>query len=367
VSYLSFFLVVDRNTVEVYEQHAAEWMAHKMRPIPASLADFVARVPAATLRLDLGCGPGWHTSRLGSPVLAVDAAHAMLELVPQSAPHAMRVVADLEALPLRRATVGGTWAHKCYMHIPAERVPMALADLHRTLHVGGALHVQVTSDRAQLAEPDERFAGRHFDGWPLERLVDVVIGAGFTIEHTVDDGEEWIEVEATRARTLADTVGPGMRVLMVGLNPSEYSADVGHGFARPGNRFWPAAREAGIVTHTHDAVRALRVDGIGMTDLVKRATPRADQLTRDEFVVGAARVERLAAWLKPGVICFVGMSGYRTVVDRTAQSGWQADLFGGRPVYVMPNTSGVNAHATPGQLAAHLRDAAAGPGPHPGR
>jgi double-stranded uracil-DNA glycosylase len=111
----------------------------------------------------------------------------------------------------------------------------------------------------------------------------------------------------------------------------------------------------------------LRVDGIGMTDLVKRATPRADQLTRDEFVVGAARVERLAAWLKPGVICFVGMSGYRTVVDRTAQSGWQADLFGGRPVYVMPNTSGVNAHATPGQLAAHLRDAAAGPGPHPGR
>ncbi|HTD50613.1 MAG TPA: mismatch-specific DNA-glycosylase, partial [Acidimicrobiia bacterium] len=270
-----------------------------------------------------------------------------------------------EALPLRRATVGGTWAHKCYMHIPDVRVPMALADLHRTMPVGGALHVQVTSDRAQLAEPDERFAGRHFDRWPLERLVDVVAGAGFTIEDTTDDGQEWIEVEATRARTLADTVGPGMRVLMVGLNPSEYSADVGYGFARPGNRFWPAACEADIVTRTHDAVRALRVDGIGMTDLVKRATPRADQLTRDEFVVGAARLERLVTWLEPGAICFVGMSGYRAVVDRTAQSGWQADRFGGRPVYVMPNTSGVNAHATPAQLAEHLRHAAAGPGERP--
>jgi len=349
---------VDRDTVEVYERRAGEWLAHKMRPTPASLADFVARVPAAMLRLDLGCGPGWHTSDLGSAVLAIDAAHAMLDLVAQHAPDAMRVLADLEALPLRRATLGGAWAHRCYMHIPAERLPMALADLHRTLHVGGALHVQVTSDRVSLAEPDERFAGRHFDGWPLERLIDVMIGAGFTIERTFDDGEEWIDVEATRARTLADTVGPDMRVLMVGLNPSEYSAEVGHGFARPGNRFWPAARAAGIVTHAHDAVRALRVDGIGMTDLVKRATGRADQLTRDEFVIGAARVERLAAWLKPRAVCFVGLSGYRAAVDRAAQAGWQAARFGGRPAYVMPNPSGVNAHTTPAELAAHLRHAA---------
>jgi len=351
---------VDRDTVEVYEQRAAEWAAHKMRPTPDSLADFVARVPATTVRLDLGCGPGWHTSELGAPVLAVDAAHAMLALVPQHTSHAMRVLADLEALPLRRATLGGTWAHKCYMHIPAERLPMALADVHRALKVGGALHIQVTSDRAQLAEPDERFAGRHFDRWPLERLIDVVIGAGFTIEHTFDDGQEWVEVEATRARTLADTVGPGLRVLIVGLNPSEYSADVGHGFARPGNRFWPAALEAGIVTHAHDAVRALRVDGIGMTDLVKRTTARANMLTRDEFVLGAARIERLAAWLEPRAICFVGLSGYREAVDRTAQPGWQAERFGGRPAYVMPNTSGINAHSTPGELAAHLRHAATG-------
>jgi double-stranded uracil-DNA glycosylase len=363
VSHLTFFPVVDRDTVDVYERRAQAWLAQKRRPIPASLAAFAARVPAGTIPMDLGCGPGWHTLALGPGAIAVDAAHAMLDLVAQYAPGAARVAADLEALPFRRGALGGTWAHKCYMHVPADRVPLALADLHRALQVGGALHVHLTSDRAAPAEPDERFAGRHFDGWSLDRLIDVVIGAGFSIEHTFDDGQEWLDVEATRARTLADTVGPGMRVLIVGLNPSEYSADAGHGFARPGNRFWPAALEAGIVTRAHDPVRALRVDGIGMTDLVKRATRRADELTREEFVSGAGRLERLTAWLKPGAICFVGLSGYRAAVDRQARSGWQAEPFGGRPVYVMPNTSGVNGHATPAELAAHLRQAATTSGP----
>jgi TDG/mug DNA glycosylase family protein len=148
---------------------------------------------------------------------------------------------------------------------------------------------------------------------------------------------------------------------VVGLNPSEYAADAGHGFARPGNRFWPAALEAGIVTRAHDPMHALRVDGVGMTDLVKRATPRADQLTRDEYRAGAARVERLVTWLEPGAVCFVGLGGYRDAVDRKAQAGWQPEPFGGRPAYVMPNTSGLNARVPPAELAAHLRTAAAGP------
>jgi TDG/mug DNA glycosylase family protein len=95
-----------------------------------------------------------------------------------------------------------------------------------------------------------------------------------------------------------------------------------------------------------------------MTDLVKRATPRADQLTPDEFRAGAARIERLVAWLEPRAVCFVGLSGYRVAVDRKAESGWQPEPFGGRPAYVMPNTSGINAHATPTDLAAHLHAAA---------
>jgi TDG/mug DNA glycosylase family protein len=148
-----------------------------------------------------------------------------------------------------------------------------------------------------------------------------------------------------------------MRRLVVGLNPSEYSADVGHGFARPGNRFWPAALEAGVVTRTHDPVHALRVDGVGMTDLVKRSSPRADELTRDEFLQGTARLVRLVSWLEPRATCFVGLSGYRAAVNRKAVAGWQLEPFGGRPAYVMPNTSGVNAHARPADLAAHLHAA----------
>jgi TDG/mug DNA glycosylase family protein len=352
-----FFPVVDRKTVAVYEDRADEWIAQKARPIPESLAPFAARVPAGAVRLDLACGPGWHTAGLGEPAIAADAATSMLELVPRFAPGAARVVSDLEALPFRRESLGGIWAHKCYMHIPAPRLPLALADAHRALQVGGALHIHLTSDRTTYDSADP-FGGRHFDLWPLERLVDVVVGAGFEIVSTYDDGEEWIDVEATRGRTLADTVGPGMRLLVVGLNPSVYSADVGHGFARPGNRFWPAAEAAGIVSRTHDPVHALRTDGIGMTDVVKRATARADDLSKAEYAEGVARLRRLVEWLAPGAICFVGLAGYRSAVDRQAQPGWQAEPFGGRPAYVMPNTSGVNGHAKPADLAAHLREAA---------
>jgi TDG/mug DNA glycosylase family protein len=349
---------VDRSTVDVYEQRAGEWIAQKIRPIPESLAEFAARVPHGSVRLDLACGPGWHTPGLGSPAVASDAALAMLRLVPGDAPDAGRVMADLEALPFRRGALGGVWAHKCYMHIDAVRVPLALADAHRALEVGGALHVHLTSDRLSVDFDDDLFAGRHFDGWRLERLIEVIVGAGFSIDSTYDDGEEWVDVEATRARSLPDTVGPDMRLLIVGLNPSEYSADVGHGFARTGNRFWPAALDAGIVTRAHDPVHALRIDGVGMTDLVKRATPRADQLAKDEYRAGAARVERLVTWLEPRAVCFVGLGGYRVAVDRKAQPGWQPEPFGGRPAYVMPNTSGLNARVPPSELAAHLSNAA---------
>jgi TDG/mug DNA glycosylase family protein len=352
---------VDRRTVEVYEEHAADWVVHRKRPEPAALAPFAARVPPGALRLDLGCGPGWHTAALGEPAIALDAAKAMLDLVATNAPGALNVQADLEALPFRRGALGGTWAHKCYMHVPAERVPLALADLHRAMTVDAALHLQVTSDRHQ-ENADDRFPGRHFSWWPVDRLRDVVAGAGFDAQSVIDDGEEWIDVEATRARTLPDTVGPDMRLLLVGLNPSVYSADVGSGFARPGNRFWPAALAAGIVTRTHDPFHAYRVDRIVMTDLVKRATPRADELTREEFHSGAARLERLVAWLQPGAVCFVGLSGYRAAVDRKATSGWQEEPFGGRPAYVMPNPSGINAHAKPADIVGHLY-AAANSGP----
>jgi len=344
---------MDRTTVNVYETQVDEWIERRRRARPPTIDAFAARVPPG-VRADVGCGPGWHSGDLGTPVVAFDAAVAMAEQVRTFAPDAWPLVADLEHLPFRRGALSGAWAHKSYMHIAAERLPMALAELQRAVALGGALHVQVTSDRNH-ENADDDFPGRHFTWWPVERLRDVVEGAGFIIEELVDDGEEWVDIEATRGHLLADTVGPGMRVLMVGLNPGLLSADRGVSFARPGNRFWPAALASGLVTRTLDPFHALRVDHVGMTNIVRRATARADELDRSEFVLGTERLERLVRWLQPECVCFIGVTGYRVAVDKRAVLGWQPESFGGARTYVMPNTSGLNAHAKPADFTEHLR------------
>ena len=96
-----------------------------------------------------------------------------------------------------------------------------------------------------------------------------------------------------------------------------------------------------------------------MTDLVKRATRAARELAPDEYRTGVARLDRLARWLRPGAICVVGLTGWRHAVDRTATEGEQPSALGGRPVYVMPNTSGLNASSQLDGFAAHLRAAIA--------
>jgi TDG/mug DNA glycosylase family protein len=346
---------VERGTVDVYEHSVDAWIEHRRRPRPPALDRFAARVPPG-VRADIGCGPGWHSGELGAPVVALDASAAMAARVREFSPAAWPAVGDLERLPFRAGSLTGAWAHKSYMHIPQERLPLALAELHRAMTPGGALHVQVTSDRNDR-NADDRFPGRHFAWWPAARLRDVVEGAGFEVLSFVDDGKEWIDVEAMRARMLPDTVGDAMRLLVVGLNPSLFSAEAGVGFARPGNRFWPAAVASGVVTRSHDPFHALRADGVGMTNLVRRATRRAAELAPEEYTAGAARLERLVRWLRPRAVCFVGVGGYRAAIDRGARTGWQPRGFGGVPAYVMPNTSGLNAHAKPAEFAAHLRAA----------
>ena len=97
---------------------------------------------------------------------------------------------------------------------------------------------------------------------------------------------------------------------------------------------------------------------MGMTDFVKRATRTAAEVTVDEYRLGLARVERLVEWLAPRAVCFVGLSGWRAVVDRRAVAGPQERLIGGRPAYVMPSTSGLNARIPLPELSAHLAAAA---------
>lgn len=215
------------------------------------------------------------------------------------------------------------------------RLPLALADVHWATAPG---------DVVELDLPPAR---------DVQRIDDLVTGAGF------ERGRGRAGERFRRQRTLPDTVGPAMRILVCGLNPSEVAADAGLGFAGATNRFWPAATAAGLVTRERDPRHALVVDGVGMTDLVKRATPGTRDLDRAEYRAGAERVRRLVSWLRPGIVLFVGLEGWRAAVARDATAGPAAEHFGGRPAYVMPSTSGLNAHARLADLADHVRAAMA--------
>ena len=223
---------------------------------------------------------------------------------------------------------------------PVTELPLALADLHLSLVPDDEVVVQLS------VKPST-------DCW-RERVMDLVIGAGFLPCGKIVKKLSGFELQLKRIRSLPDTVGPSMRVLIVGLNPSPYSADHGIGYGRPGNRFWPAALKAGLVSVDRDPRHALSCHGVGMTDLVRRTTARADQVERVEFEAGFERAQRLVTWLRPKVCCFVGLSGWRQVVNRKAVAGWQASSIGGSLVYVMPHTSGLNAHSRLEDLVGHL-------------
>lgn len=253
------------------------------------------------------------------------------------------------------------------LDLPLPRLPLALARLHLAMAVGDGLEVEVPA--AATTAPTDGAHGAAGAGGAgeaqgvegVEAVVDALVGAGFEAV-SVEGRGPILRARATRALSLPDTVGPGMRLLVCGLNPSVYAAERGVGYARPGNRFWPAALAAGLVTRSRDPLHALTGCGVGLTDLVKRATARAADLDRDEYRAGRRRVERLVGRLRPGAVCFVGLEGWRVAVDRRATAGPQALLFGGRPAYVMPSTSGLNGHASLAELTRHLAAAARLPG-----
>jgi double-stranded uracil-DNA glycosylase len=356
---------VERATVAIYEDRGHKWAESAGKEparIPAAEA-FGLEIAGGRLRMDLGCGAGRYTASLGGPCIGVDAARSMLDLCGAAVPQALLVQADLEALPFGPRSIHGAWANMSYLHIPKKRLPFALAELHAMLAVGSPVDIQVLNGEFEgTGLPDDRLGGRFFAAWNPEELRPVLTGAGFDVQSTETAGEapsgrEVLRARSTRLRTLADTVGPGMKILVCGLNPSVYSADAGIGFARPGNRFWPAALASGLVTRPRDTRRALAVDRVGMTDLVKRATPKASDLTASEYRTGAGRVEKLVSWLRPAAVLFVGLAGWRAAVDPGAAAGEQGRPFGGRPAYVMPSTSGLNAHSQVPELTQHMRRA----------
>lgn len=346
---------MDRATVDIYERSASAYDAARDPRRLDEARQFDRRCERGDVRLDVGSGAGRYTAALGRPVVALDAAGAMLELTRAHAPSAMCVQGDVERLPFRRSAAGGAWASMTYHHLPRARLPLALAELHWALRVDAPVDLTaVHGDYEGTALRDDDFPGRYFACWDVEFATDIVTGAGFDVGSVAVEGPN-VHVQAARARTLPDTVGPGMRILMCGLNPSLYAADAGVGFARPNNRFWRAAIAAGVVSRPRDPRRALVADGVGITDLVKRATVGSSELRPDEYRAGVARVERLVRWLQPRVVCFVGLEGWRLAMDRKAVAGPVEGRFAGAAAYLMPSTSGLNAHARFDDLVEHFR------------
>ena len=179
------------------------------------------------------------------------------------------------------------------------------------------------------------------------------------------------ELDDFRGGTLPDTLGPGLRLLFVGINPGLHTVAVQAPFARPGNRFYPALYRAGITDRVIDASEGLGAAdrahlierGVGLTTLVAAATRRADELTREQLVEGAALLEARVASLAPQVVAMLGITAYRAAFGRPkTTAGPQAEPLAGHALWVVPNPSGLNAHETAASLGAAYREVAVAAG-----
>jgi TDG/mug DNA glycosylase family protein len=167
------------------------------------------------------------------------------------------------------------------------------------------------------------------------------------------------EQEAARDRTLEDIVGPDLRVLFCGINPGLYSGATGWHFARPGHRFWKGLHGAGFTDRVlHPSEQALLPDyGLGITNLARRTTATADELTADELRAGAERLRALVRQWKPDWLGVVGIAAYRTAFDAPAAVVGRQDLtIDATRVWVLPNPSGLNAHYQVPELVAAFRE-----------
>ncbi|HSK49845.1 MAG TPA: mismatch-specific DNA-glycosylase [Solirubrobacterales bacterium] len=175
------------------------------------------------------------------------------------------------------------------------------------------------------------------------------------------------ELESFRGQEVDDLIGPGLKLLFVGINPGLWTAAVQTHFAHPTNRFYPALAAAGITDHEVDraagmtaADRAhLVARGVGITNLVRRATARASELSRGELGEGGERLLRFVAEHRPAVVAIAGISAYREAFgERGAVLGRQPETldsalrWSDAALWVVPNPSGLNAHETVASLAA---------------
>ena len=169
------------------------------------------------------------------------------------------------------------------------------------------------------------------------------------------------QLEAAKTSLLPDVIANDLRVLICGINPSLYSAAVGHHFARPGNRFWPAMFRGGWTDRIWSPFedRRLIEIGCGVTNLAPRPTATADLLNPGELPAGAKKLAAKVKRRRVKVLAVLGVTAYRAGFARPdAQPGLQPDTIGGAAVWILPNPSGLNAHYSVerlGELFAELR------------
>jgi TDG/mug DNA glycosylase family protein len=162
------------------------------------------------------------------------------------------------------------------------------------------------------------------------------------------------DLAAARDKTIPDVVAPGLRVLFAGINPGLYSAATGYHFARPGNRFWPALYAAGFTDRVlrPEEQQQLLPLGLGITNVVSRATASAGELSPAEIRAGGRVLAAKVARLAPRWLAVVGITVYRTAFDRPgATTGRQEQTLGGAGLWVLPNPSGLNASYQSDRLA----------------
>lgn len=151
------------------------------------------------------------------------------------------------------------------------------------------------------------------------------------------------QVEAARGKGVRDVIAPGLRVLFCGINPGLYTAAIGHHFGRPGNRFWTVLHRAGFTDRVRSPFeeRELLDIGLGITNVVNKATRTAEELDADELHEGARIVERKVRRYRPRALAVLGLGAYRTAFGRErAKVGRQAERIGDTTVWVLPNPSG---------------------------
>lgn len=163
------------------------------------------------------------------------------------------------------------------------------------------------------------------------------------------------ELLAATGKTVRDVIAPGLQVLFCGINPGLYSAATGHHFARPGNRFWPALYHSGFTRRLLAPAeeRDLLDNGCGITNLVARATARAEELAPDELIAGRRRLAAKVGRYCPAVLAVLGIGAYRTAfADPRAALGRQPAELAGAVLWALPNPSGLNAHYQMAELIA---------------